>query len=419
MEGSRKLAPRMQWRSRRDHRCDPPNPGPRRVSDVAGDLPGPRQASAAGLLRLGRSRARQEVARRELLSHLRRWARPGGRTPRADDQPGRRPGLGGQLISGLVLAEFVGWDGALRDASGRRRAEIALNVFVSGGGRRCEIYYVPKQPEGFPDVDRRWHPAGPGGDGWYRPLPRIACPMPSKMEYPWSLTTAVAPSRSSPADHPLHQSFNAGLGGWLSVRRIRFTSPSGLPSTAIAWPACRTSLRRAGSAGSVRAAEGLPSDWLLLVDAIVTSGSRRPGQRGPGTGADSPRMATTMAFDGGLALERDCYLSGEEPVVHLGLEEPGFFQLDGDTQALAAGGLSLPLSDMRLGPGRHWISLGATSRGFMVSLGEAGQYRRRERTGFCDGAARTEETAERTRSDSRRRESPPRRGVGHRSKREG
>ena len=36
-----------------------------------------------------------------------------------------------------------------------------------------------------------------------------------------------------------------------------------------------------------------------------------------------------MSFDGGLALEPSCYLRGEEPVVHLGLEEPDVLVLDG------------------------------------------------------------------------------------------
>ncbi|MGE3232610.1 MAG: hypothetical protein AB7O78_02635 [Thermoleophilia bacterium] len=315
----------------------------------------------------------QEVSAGELLRHLRRWAHPGCGLRELTIDRIADPGWE-EMVSAVVLAEFRNWDGALRDPSGRRRAEVTLNVFVSAGGSRCEVYYVPKQPEGFPDeVVAGGLPLVSDGGGWYQALPEHLVPGAFESGIVLVSDDGLRSFSFEPRPIiPLHQSFNAGLGGWLSVRRIHLHEPLRVVLREERLPALQAYLRRGGEAGHARPAAGLPRGWLLLSDAVVTSALAGPAGGDPDLERILPRLSTSMSFDGGLALEPRCYLRGEEPIVHLGLEEPANLLLDGESQSLAAGGISLPLSDLGLLAGHHSLRLGETSRSFLVSVGDAG-----------------------------------------------
>ncbi|WP_334131825.1 hypothetical protein [Silanimonas lenta] len=309
----------------------------------------------------------EAVTGRELLSHLRRWARPGTGLRDitvehiGDDHWADR-------IQAVVLSAFRAWDGTLRDERGRRRAEVILGARLYRGGRECRLTLWPRRPEGFPDeVATGRFTLRALDEEWYEPLPEelasgaLADGLPGLV----ALGEGLAFSFDQRTVYPLHEDLR--IGGWASVRRIRLHERLRLIVRADRVAAVQRFLASTGEEGTVRQAQGLPPGWRLIIHDGMSVTPPLAGADDPELERLMPRLPTAMSFDGGLAVADGVYLRGEAPDLHVGLEESAVIRLDDEEVRLSAGGLKLALGGLPEGP--HEVASGDAVRRFTVIPG--------------------------------------------------
>ncbi len=310
-----------------------------------------------------------EVGHLQLWVLFRNWARAGGglseRARRMID--GAAEHLAEQ-IAAIVARELETWDGELRDALGRRRAEIALLARKRVGGRHLSISLIARRPEGFPEgawalPDGRRLELAAAGPGWYRPL---ELPLTSRHLREGvslgraDLALALEPSLVIPLRASLEP-----VAGWVSARQAQAVEEHLVLAHASVLPDLRDFLGRHAQHGWREAspAGDLPSGWVAFSGVRMTAAVTTAP---PAFGRLAPRLNTATHLEGGLEIAPRQYLTGGEPDLWITVApgEECDVEIDGDVERFRAGVIPLRLSVLALPPGSHQVRAGGMARNF-------------------------------------------------------
>jgi hypothetical protein len=249
-------------------------------------------------------------------------------------------------LTRMLQRELAAWDGSLRDARGRQRADILVRVKDLLPGRRVALSLVAPQPDGFPEgafrsTDGRELAVAGGRDGWYGDL---ELPLTSKLlekgvsfaKDRWALSFSPAPII------PLRGMFEKD--GWVEVRQASFIDKHMLLVQAAHVEAVETFLNRHASAGwrSLQPKGNLPSGWRLFDHVSIHSA---PVDFDPALSRLIPRLNVGSRLEGGLLVAKGIYLSSGEPDL--------WVHLDGTSDA----SVKLPTGELTLKPGIQRVRL--------------------------------------------------------------
>jgi hypothetical protein len=306
----------------------------------------------------------------QLWTLLRGWAHSGcglsDRTVRTIQHA--TPGVADQIAT-IVGREFEAWDGELRDAHGRRRAEIALRLEKSAGNRRIALMLVPRKPDGFPVGNFDLNPAttielSEMSESWYRPLDLTIDGR--LLENGFSLTAGGYSLSYDPSPViPLRASLE--LEGWISVHQVTAIEEHCVICHVSLLEEIRAFLRRHASHGwrEIAPKSALPSGWNLIENISIRTPPADVPHR---LQRLAPRINTATRLDGGLSIVPRQYLKDGEPDLWVTVEkgqDPGV-KVDGKPYTVGEQIAELPLSRVSppLPAGDHEVVAGGISRHF-------------------------------------------------------
>lgn len=282
-----------------------------------------------------------------------------GATAISDD---RRPAVLAQIASELEC-----WDGAVREASIRRRSAV-VELLLDARPRRPMLFHLPRRPAGFPErFDDGLHVFESSMDGWYDPVPM------SREDgnllsngYEWEVgdggirtvlrrvgKTAIA---MTPSD-------SYSYSGFISSRSLMV----GLQCAVV----CREDQTGAASQylGEVSEKEirsiihpNLPEGWRLLTNILPTRFREAP------EGLDSLIVDSSVSIvpSGGLRIgKRWQWLEGATPRLQVsGLLGGQAVEIDGTPAAVMEG--VVEVNGLLSSPGIHVVRVGRVERSIEI-----------------------------------------------------
>lgn len=311
---------------------------------------------------------REEVSGGRLLTLFRSWARPGCGL----SVTGLRTAASRQLelqtqLEYMLSAELWAWDGELRDASGRRRAEVSLFAERAAGGRRVTLSLYARRPEGFPDEfsgadNGKTAGLQAGNPGWYRRMAREVTA--TQLATQFSLTQGAYSLEFLPERIiPLREAFEPS-SGWLEARQVTPFEPHMVLVHASLRDAVQAFARDHAEPGwEFRTPAGCPAGWVVVDKLRVRDA---PASAPPALVRLAPRMVSSLSLQGGLRLGPGLYLERGEPDLEVTFDpgQDATVELDGRSQEFGTSLVKLPLRTQRLEPGIHTVQAGGQRRSF-------------------------------------------------------
>lgn len=322
-----------------------------------------------------------DISEERLFALLRAWAsQPGcGISSHGREAIATAIDIDRHEIAETVARELASWDGELRDARGRRRADIRLFMRAERGRRGATLQLIAERPEGFPPTDtfadahgRAFEvAAAPGSVPYYRPLPvQVRA---TTLRSGLSLTNGnLALRLDGELLHVFHETFEP-LSGWLSARQVRLAEPAVLLADASVVPQLERLLDEVSPTWTHWKLQDLPSGWLAYSNVRVMSTPERA--LSPELGKLAPRLFASTSLLGGLRVGPRLWLTGAEPTlaVTVGAAEPAELSLDATVLCdLGPGVHTIPLAGKPASTGSHEISVSGERRHFSTcdTLGE-------------------------------------------------
>lgn len=310
-----------------------------------------------------------DIGHAQLWALLRNWAQAGGGlSERARTMIDGAAEQAAEQIAAIVARELETWDGELRDAEGRRRAEIALLAQKRAGDRHLGVRLIPRRPEGFPEGawsrrDGRHIELGAAGPGWFRPLDIDISPRHLShglaLEH-GNMALALEPSPVIPLRASLEP-----VAGWVSTRQAQAVEEHIVLVHASVGAELRAFLGRHAEEGwrQARPDGNLPAGWTVYFGVRITSAI---ASAPPAFACLAPRLNTATHMEGGLEIAPRQYLVGGEPDlwITVGKGEECEVEIDGAVERLRAGVVPIRLSALGLPPGAHRVRAGGMPRSF-------------------------------------------------------
>lgn len=310
--------------------------------------------------------AQIEVA--ELLTYFRAWAQRSHLSPGAREMA-RRDEYG-EVLAGILAAEWERWDGSVRDELGRRLGQIlvTLDLYL-----RPRLAFVAERPAGFPaqssfEFDGIREPIAltAVGNNFYGELP-IAVSTNALDTGLRGLHDGLALGLTPSPVIPFRQ--NEALGCWASVRQLVPGEQHWVLVRNDYAAILRSYLSDAALSGW-REAQGIaPVGWTFFRDVTIDAAPHDVPS--PALARVVPSLRARPALWGGLPLSSnpDLYLSGGEPDLWVPTAQVGEtlpVSIDGRLVSADFAGGRLALSGRSLPHGPHTVTVGPTTLRFQT-----------------------------------------------------
>jgi hypothetical protein len=273
-------------------------------------------------------------------------------------------------IAALVAAEAGLWSGEVEDGTGRRSAQIMLQIDPRKGGRVIEIRLFPPRPPGFPEGEfaggrQRFTLIDAGVDGWYEPLPPGDVDLAQVLDRGLELRHDGFALRWEAQPVIVAARDEVELGGFVSRPQARLGEKCAVLCRAELAGDVERLLRQHAVSGwrSATGSAGLPPGWGAFLDVELASRALTAATLRPLI----PSQQTSISLEGGLRLDRQTWLAGAEPVVRVARDSPAAVPVEIDGRTVARRSepfFRIDLARLQLPPGRHQLSVAGRVRRF-------------------------------------------------------
>lgn len=276
-------------------------------------------------------------------------------------------------IASIVAAEARLWGGEEEEAAGRLSAPIVLRIDPRKGGRLIEIQFFPRRPPSFPEGKfvagrQSFTLTGVKGGEWYEPLPPDCLNLSQVLNCGLELHQGSFTLRWEAQPVIVAVLDSVELGGFASRPQVLLGQPCVVLCRDEFAGDVQRLLQRHAAPGWRQAtgSAGLPPGWKAFLSVALSS---RPKMAGEALQPLVPSRPVSVSLEGGLRLDRQVWLAGAEPVVHVSRESTDNIAVAIDDQLIAHRAelsFRIDLANLHLEPGAHELSVATRVRRFQT-----------------------------------------------------